>query len=640
MATAIMTIPPADGEAFEKDLDYRISAEEEMEKLLDSGQADEVILAYATEGAGDPTAGNPGIEEFLGKLGASKEIVEYVLSFEDNKDRGKLANEFRKDPSITLEQLKETGEKLRKVDELTEEEVSMFRVIRGVQPLRKWLKREMRLLKEELGIEEFRKQAEERGLDEASMIEILDWWQGTGEPDMSELSFDSARIDAITWATEESDDLDDARRVYRRTKPENILYADPETGYTVQNIDNENDLIVEGREMKHCVAGYWGKIEDGGTQIISLRDPRNRPHATIELVRAMRWQSHLPGRESGMVGMGRRPHGPWKVRQIKGVANSVPKQKYREILKRYFESIEPITWEGSRSQGATQRRGQERLRDMAIDDVVGQRWQRTPYSRDSETRPNDLTNEEVAAMIDVHTKNVMAAVKHKKRYPGTRKARSRDPVRRYAVPVVNLYIKKSVTDEYGITQYLNERIERPLGASSFVGDVRIFMGDLFSVKLTPELKGALDRFSDLIPEIELLEDKYWQEWHRHLTGYIRETQAYIQKCRKLITKAETESKVMALENSIAIAEEKEANALDLLENERSGAIAPGIARMAADRVGMVRLSPLAQKYNAGRGDVVQECAPAWSRENAWLYLMKEIFRKITGQPLFKKGREP
>ena len=57
-----------------------------------------------------------------------------------------------------------------------------------------------------------------------------------------------------------------------------------DNGYTIVDVNTENDLDVEGDKMGHCVGSYCDDVASGDTVIYSLRDARNEPHATIEVV--------------------------------------------------------------------------------------------------------------------------------------------------------------------------------------------------------------------------------------------------------------------------------------------------------------------------------------------------------------------
>ena len=98
-----------------------------------------------------------------------------------------------------------------------------------------------------------------------------------------------------------------------------------ENGFTIVDVNTENDLEVEGDKMGHCVGSYCDNVASGNTTIYSLRDPKNNPHATIEVIPT------LP--------LGRtRSRG--RVDQIKGKGNAAPVEKYRPMIKQWLQTTE------------------------------------------------------------------------------------------------------------------------------------------------------------------------------------------------------------------------------------------------------------------------------------------------------------
>lgn len=61
-------------------------------------------------------------------------------------------------------------------------------------------------------------------------------------------------------------------------------FIDFDDGWSIVTVPVD-DLKVEGQLMGHCVGGhgYARRVTSGEDQILSLRDPKNRPHATIQL---------------------------------------------------------------------------------------------------------------------------------------------------------------------------------------------------------------------------------------------------------------------------------------------------------------------------------------------------------------------
>lgn len=78
-------------------------------------------------------------------------------------------------------------------------------------------------------------------------------------------------------------------------------------GYRVVLLSSGRALAEEGERMGHCAGDYLGEV-NRGTDILSLRDPRDRPHVTIEV------------------------RGGRKVYQIKGKANAPVAPRYRPYV--------------------------------------------------------------------------------------------------------------------------------------------------------------------------------------------------------------------------------------------------------------------------------------------------------------------
>jgi hypothetical protein len=85
-------------------------------------------------------------------------------------------------------------------------------------------------------------------------------------------------------------------------------------GMKFVKLSSAASLEREGQMMGHCVAGYASAVVSGVSTIYSLRDIRNRPHVTIELV-----AGHL--------------------RQLQGRANSFPAEKWRPYIRAFVRSM-------------------------------------------------------------------------------------------------------------------------------------------------------------------------------------------------------------------------------------------------------------------------------------------------------------
>lgn len=99
-------------------------------------------------------------------------------------------------------------------------------------------------------------------------------------------------------------------------------------GWTIQRVQTAHDLELEGELMGHCVGGYCHQVNNGDSYIYSLRDPKNRPHVTIELN-----EDHES--KDGAV-----------VRQIQGKEDKEPIPEYRKRVDEWLDttSVAKVTF--------------------------------------------------------------------------------------------------------------------------------------------------------------------------------------------------------------------------------------------------------------------------------------------------------
>jgi hypothetical protein len=95
------------------------------------------------------------------------------------------------------------------------------------------------------------------------------------------------------------------------------VYTYPD-GYYWLRLYGEESLNKEGNAMGHCVGGYFTMVSDGKTSVFSLRDPKNKPHVTIEFKLG-------------------------KIKQIQGKADSsTTGQKKYTVIPKYRQYIPPF----------------------------------------------------------------------------------------------------------------------------------------------------------------------------------------------------------------------------------------------------------------------------------------------------------
>lgn len=121
-------------------------------------------------------------------------------------------------------------------------------------------------------------------LDKVLEIRLIIDWAVETSADIFKYSFEEAIKSQINWHHDmmvkyriekiNIPDIDDNRVVFRFSDKEHFLY-----------LLKEKDLKYEGSMMGHCVGGknYKSKIKNKQSIILSIRDGKNIPHATIEV---------------------------------------------------------------------------------------------------------------------------------------------------------------------------------------------------------------------------------------------------------------------------------------------------------------------------------------------------------------------
>ena len=136
---------------------------------------------------------------------------------------------------------------------------------------------------------------------EGQVEHIIDWLRADVSPkNLEAVSFPEALKQSEDWLKSIK-----KKKVNKNEaeEGETVLKTYPD-GYTWRELTGKEALNREGKEMGHCVGSYFARVQEG-TRILSLRDPKNEPHCTIEIT---------PG---------------GRVAQIKGKANKSVVEKYR-----------------------------------------------------------------------------------------------------------------------------------------------------------------------------------------------------------------------------------------------------------------------------------------------------------------------
>lgn len=513
MSTAFYALSPEESAAFDTDIKYRLQVEQFTSDAIDRGQADEVIL-FLNEGFSEPTvAENPGVGEFLASLGLGEELVRYVLTFEDSKIQGKLANELRKNRTLTLEQLQQIGEPLRP-PKLTPEEVVLFETIKNEPWLISWMQQQLLGYRQEFDSEEEYAQGVIAWI--GYLGRIKDWWIAAERPDIRPYDFAGACQAAITWETEIAEDGRDLD--YGPGDDQKIIWTDKNTGWTVRNVDSARALKREGFLMQHCVSSYADKVRRGESMIWSVRDTRNHPKITLEV---------------------QKKSGGWVVLQIQGYMDKAPWGTEAQVIKRFFEADPSKNWSWIHETTKEQKGGS--IINLAIRTVVGTtRWQATDYRRE-ENRPEDITVGEVAAMVDEYARLMGQALKQS----GKWLKRSRENrfkkwgLGSFQEVTLSVLFKRDGKDEYGINVKEKVRYTARMNSSGACAEA----SDIFAVRskyapdgipMSPELVEPIDRLASVLADVDKQDREEFRLWVAQITSVSEQNQREMQCLSSLL----------------------------------------------------------------------------------------------------------
>lgn len=299
---------------------------------------------------------NPGVRDFLAKLGADEAVIEFIEAAAP-ENQGKLANVVRKTPQITVEQLEKWSEENLKTKRTPDKSEEQFATIfaenctsteteesekyhaaytwmlvhlmklrtgktapayPGVEHEHIWNDRD----DAGSGTARFFSPRENVLFTNVFFHQVPDWVSNTS-PELYSYDLYSARAASDEW--HDQCIVAGTGENYNKTNPRNIVVKFS-NGWTLQNIDSEHDLEVEGNRMGHCVGSYWDAVRKGNSQILSLRDTDNEPHVTIEIAIYPNVVTTL-------------------VRQIQGKSDREPIDEYKAILREWFITMPDVRWE-------------------------------------------------------------------------------------------------------------------------------------------------------------------------------------------------------------------------------------------------------------------------------------------------------
>ena len=159
-------------------------------------------------------------------------------------------------------------------------------------------------------------------------ISVIDYIK-QNNPDIMSMPYDKVLENSVAWHEELKQRAEEETAA--SYKSHNVVYTYPNKWEIVKL--ESGDCKPEGDLMGHCVGGYAEDVANGSTEIYSLRDEKNRPHVTIEMSIYNPPETPLTHEKPLLT------KSNIEVRQIQGKGNDDPADKYKIMIKEWFESL-------------------------------------------------------------------------------------------------------------------------------------------------------------------------------------------------------------------------------------------------------------------------------------------------------------
>lgn len=256
------------------------------------------------------------LNDLFVSLNVPADIQQWIMQQPETM-RPHYINAIKKNPQMPLQQLQQMTPKVKpKAPQFTEREIWHTETFE--EPFQLWARVQFRKMRQaynpsRTGAPDYAYSREMRDIGR-DLEFIYDWWKGTGRPRIDNYTFEQAMQAQDAWHKAMAGKGEGL--VYGPTLAEQVVFSPPEwKGWNVQKVITQNDLLVEGNLMSHCVGDYCKQVDSGDTEIYSLRDAQNKPHVTLEISRDN------------------------QVQQIYGPGNSEPKSEYKTLIAQWFAEL-------------------------------------------------------------------------------------------------------------------------------------------------------------------------------------------------------------------------------------------------------------------------------------------------------------
>lgn len=189
-------------------------------------------------------------------------------------------------------------------------------------------------------------------LNQGEVEHILDYLNSDKAPArLSKMSYDQAKVASDKWMKTQ---IKKGNHIIETDADVKVILRSKTTGFKFVKLIGEAAFKREGFLMGHCVASYHDKR---GSEVYSLRDAKNNPHCTIEVIRENNIVQQIKGKGNGSIHpnyikyvLKILKYFKMDVRdsEMQNLGYVYPSEEYNTFVESNFTGVKYINWMGKK----------------------------------------------------------------------------------------------------------------------------------------------------------------------------------------------------------------------------------------------------------------------------------------------------
>lgn len=227
---------------------------------------------------------------------------------------------------------------VKQLNDVTEVDVTSYLILAVGNETRDWISRNLKNYLTKISNSLVSDEKPKAIKNDEEIRQIISYLNSPEAPQrLQKMSYSQAKSNSEKWI--------EAQRKRGETIGEKItdyeVFTDFGNGFKFVKLVGENSYKKEGHLMHNCVAGYYGREN---SDIYSLRDGNNNPHATIEILKNSNRINQIKGKGNGSIHSSYAPYILDFISKAKMKVNRCDFNRfgYFEVVGSMFERLKSI----------------------------------------------------------------------------------------------------------------------------------------------------------------------------------------------------------------------------------------------------------------------------------------------------------